>query len=133
MKTFSPFITNYKVWLDSARDTVLKAGVRTYCLLGAEQLDWRYFRDTLFNRDDANKTYVANYKSLDLKAKKPGTTLQRDINATFSLHRSFVTRHKTRLQVYRDDLSNKGKRLPFSVSAIEQQADKLNKDITGLA
>lgn len=133
MKTFSPFLIPYQRWLGEVRNSSVLASARTYCLLGAERLDWRYYRDILFNRDEANAIYVKNYTSKDLKTKQPGTTLQRDINATYSLHRSFVARHKTRMQTYRDDLSNKGKRIPYSIGMCEQRADTLNKTLKGLA
>ena len=131
MKLFSAQLIPFYTWLDSARDAVLTGSTRAYCLLNAKQLDWRYFRDTLFDRKEANKTFVDIYESHDPKKKKPLVTLHKDIDATYSLHKSFAARHKTRIQIYRDDLANKGQRIKSSVAFTEGLVDSLTNKIGG--
>ncbi len=125
MRLFSKKLIPFYKWLDTSRDSSLLGLARKYCLLDAAQLDWRYFRDTLFDRKEANATFVKVYESNVLDEKKPLVTLHKDIDATYSMHRCFAVRHKTRMQLYRDDLSNKGKRLRMSVEIAETSVDNL--------
>ena len=88
-------------------------------------------RDTLFDRKEKNAEYVKLYEEQDYANRKPFVYMQKDISATYALHKSFVARHKTRLQYYRDDFSNKHARVTSSMMHTVGLVEGLNKSIQG--
>ena len=63
-----------------------------------------------FDRTKLNDTYSERYLSTDIPNKKPHSWYQKDINCVYSFHKCFAMRNVSRLQYYRQDLSQKGQR-----------------------
>jgi hypothetical protein len=134
MKLFTPHLEALKTWLLGAANEYSNPGMsRTFVsdAFKAESLNWRYLRDTLFDRKESNAKYVQLHKETDLTKRKPIVYMQKDINATHGMHKSFVVRYKTRLQVYRDDYANKAYRLPSSINNTLGIVDATNTRIRG--
>lgn len=68
-----------------------------------------------FDREQQNSDYKREYEKEEVKDKKAYGFSKTDANLIAAFHRSFASRHKTRLQIYRDDMSMKGKRIPGNV------------------
>jgi hypothetical protein len=62
------------------------------------------------DREDLNSDYTGRYKVKDVKGRKGISAVKIEISALYSFNKCFVQRYKGRLQYYRDDLSQKGKR-----------------------
>jgi len=97
-----------KGWMEKAYTfTTSLATSRTWCSLGysgdLKQADIAKY----FDRSDLNNTYVLRLKETDLRKKQPVLYIQAEINFIYGLHKSAITRHKTRLQAYRDDCAMK--------------------------
>lgn len=71
---------------------------------------------TFFNRKEQNDEYVKRHNVKDIPSKKPHAWYQTDINMIYSFHKCFAMRNATRLQYYRNDLSQKGKRTSTAVN-----------------
>lgn len=65
---------------------------------------------TFFDRTDQNSEYKEKYGEEEIQSKKPYSWLQTEINMIYSFHKCFAMRNATRLQYYRNDLSQKGVR-----------------------
>lgn len=64
-----------------------------------------------FDRKEQNDEYVKRYKETSVPDKLPTAMLQNEINMIYSFHKCFAMRNHTRLQYYRNDLSQKGHRI----------------------
>jgi len=72
--------------------------------LGLEQFQ------KFFDRKKQNETYVERYNNTDLPSRKSYMWQQNEINMIYSFHKCFAMRNMTRLQYYRNDMSQKGAR-----------------------
>ena len=63
-----------------------------------------------FDRKELNSEYKSRYEEKSPKSKKQYAWMQNEINIIYSFHKCFAMRNQTRLQYYRHDLSQKGKR-----------------------
>lgn len=63
-----------------------------------------------FDRKDLNSEYKKRYNDTNPQSKKQYAWIQSEINLIYSFHKCFAMRNQTRLQFYRHDLSQKGKR-----------------------
>ena len=63
-----------------------------------------------FSRKDLNTEYALRYNEKTPNARKQYAWYQNEINLIYSFHKCFAMRNQTRLQYYRHDLSQKGKR-----------------------
>jgi hypothetical protein len=63
-----------------------------------------------FDRKDQNDEYLKQYNQIDITVKKPYIQDQVEINAIAGFHKCFAMRYNSRLQYYRNDLSQKGAR-----------------------
>lgn len=70
-----------------------------------------------FDRQEHNTKYKQRYEDTNPSSKKPYCWYETEINLIYSFHKCFAMRNQTRLQAYRNDLSQKGKRTKFSVNA----------------
>lgn len=70
-----------------------------------------------FDRSEHNSKYDSRYKEKSPASKKAYCWMQTEINLIYSFHKCFAMRNQTRLQAYRNDLSQKGKRTKFSMLA----------------
>lgn len=68
-----------------------------------------------FDREQQNSDYRTEYEKESVADKKAYGFHKTDAALIAGFHRSFASRHKTRLQAYRDDLSMKAKRVPGNV------------------
>lgn len=68
-----------------------------------------------FDREQLNSDYKREYEKDEVADKKAYGFSKTDAALIAGFHRSFAARHKTRLQLYRDDLSMKGKRVPGNI------------------
>jgi hypothetical protein len=70
---------------------------------------------TITNRDNLNDQYVQRFEHEEVQGRKGISALKIEISALYSFQKSFVERHKGRMHFYRDDLSQKGARNPYSM------------------
>lgn len=75
----------------------------------SDELELTSIQD-FFDRKGKNSEYKSNYEEEDIKGKQPYAWLQAEINAIYGFHKCFAMRNHTRLQLYRNDLSQKGAR-----------------------
>jgi hypothetical protein len=66
------------------------------------------------DREQLNTDFRARYKEEDPQSKKGISAIKLEISQLYSFNKSLVLRHKSRLQCYRDDLSQKGARNMFN-------------------
>lgn len=74
-----------------------------------KELTLKDFQD-FFDRKELNNEYKTRYEESQVNAKKASAWIQHEINLIYSFHKCFALRNRTRLQSYRDDLSQKGAR-----------------------
>ena len=105
-------MTSAKEAMDSLQDWSLKAATlrveRPWCMFGLDTQATPAAIAALFDRSVLVKEYIARYNELAPKKKKPHSYLQSEINLLYGMHKAFVARHRTRLETYRDDASQKG-------------------------
>lgn len=63
-----------------------------------------------FDRSKQNATYVKLFNDTNIPGKKPHAFYQQEINMIYSYHKCFAMRHRSRLEYYRCDMSQKGAR-----------------------
>ena len=68
------------------------------------------------DRTQLNQEYIERFNETDPKARKGISADKLEISQLYSFNKSFVQRYKSRLQYYRDDLSQKGARNMYNVS-----------------
>lgn len=99
--TFSKLAIALMDWFVTNKEEPQK---REWCFLGFPKKD--ITRETVkehFNRDDLNNSFKTNYKETDQTKVQAYSPLQAEIQQIQGLERSFVVRHKSRMQVYLDD------------------------------
>lgn len=100
-------LAEYKRWLEAAYSSNADFESRPWCDLGhKEALNQEEFLK-YFDRKELNDEYIKRVKEKDITQKQPYLYLQAEINFIYSMHKSFVARHKTRMQYYRDDCAQK--------------------------
>ncbi len=67
------------------------------------------------DRQQLNQQFKERYKEDNPQAKKGISALKIEVGQLYSFNKSLVQRHKTRLQYYRDDLSQKGARNMYNL------------------
>jgi hypothetical protein len=80
-----------------------------------DKLELKAFQK-FFDRTDQNDKYVERFKEQETKQRKPTAWYQNEINMIYSFHKCFAMRNQTRLQYYRNDLSQKGARNYSSIN-----------------
>jgi hypothetical protein len=82
------------------------------------------------DRTQLNTDYTTRFDEEDVKARKGISAIKIEISQLYSYNKCFVQRYKTRLQYYRDDLSQKGARNMYNTwqSHAEFQELKQNLD-----
>ena len=66
---------------------------------------------TFTDRADLNTQFLERYRDQDVKSRKGTSALQLEIGTLSTMNNAFLQRHKGRMHYYRDDLSQKGKRV----------------------
>jgi hypothetical protein len=108
--TVSEYIEKFEDWQQTVVDSLSKD--RKWCTLDVEKLD-KESVDTAFNTDEQEEAYLKGIENGEKQ--EPYAFLQLDSDVIFSFHKCFTMRHKTRLQNYRDDLSNKDTRVKMAL------------------
>lgn len=110
-------VTSFTTWLEDTHKAVVSgAGTRSWCNLGfTEALSLEKMR-RFFDRSELNKDYEARRKPKAGEAKRPHAYVQAEVHLIYGFHKSFVHRHKTRLQCYKDDCLQKGFNVQSSVN-----------------
>jgi hypothetical protein len=80
---------------------------REWCSMGLEGPITQANIADHFDRTELNEKYEEEYNNGDPETKKPHSYIQAEIDQIYSFHKSFITRHKSRLQLYRDDCAQK--------------------------
>ncbi len=128
-------MTSFASFLKGAADEYLAPGTgkRIFAIdaFKGSSVNWRYFRDVLFDRKDSNARYVELYNENNMSKRRPIVFMQKDIDATYGLHKSFAVRYKTRMQIYRDDFASKAYRIPSSINSTLGTVDAANERIQG--
>lgn len=97
--------------VNALQDWSLEAGTkrveRPWCLFGLTAAFNQENIAKLFDRSEIGKEYQKRYVEIDPHKKKPHSFLQIEAHLIYGAHKAFVARHKTRLQHYRDDASQK--------------------------
>jgi hypothetical protein len=102
--TFNELFIRYQDWLVEACDNFNN---RPWCLLGFNaRISEKEFK-AYFDREELNDQYKSAFNAESQQAKVPHTFIQAEIQLIHGFHKSMVARHKTRLQVYRDDFAQK--------------------------
>lgn len=97
-------IDETKDWLKNAYTSLSTwSEVRKWCVLGLEKTPTDDSIEELFDRSDLNNTFKEQYSNSDIPTKEPYAYSQVEVHMLGSAHRSFAARHKTRMQLYRDD------------------------------
>ena len=79
---------------------------RPWCLFGLTKIDVESIT-ALFDRSELVSEYNTRYNEHDPLKKKPHSYLQTEINLVYGMQKAFTARHRSRLQVYRDDAAQK--------------------------
>lgn len=80
---------------------------RKWCLFGLSFPINRESLAKLFDKKELVDKYVERYKEKDPAKVKPTSYIQAEINLIYGFHKGMTARHKTRLQIYRDDAAQK--------------------------
>lgn len=111
-------------WSQAICDARLHGGhSRKWCLLDYEgSLSDQEAIRAHFDREKLNQAFKEQYELIHEKGKevsslkeKRYSVYQKEIHLIYGCTKSVIARHKTRLQHYRDDLSNKKVRIPLSL------------------
>lgn len=101
-------ITEFKTWIKNVSDNYLfMSPPRTWCLLGMKESLTNDNIRTYFNRDELNAEYVKRFNANQIKTKQATAMIKCEINYIYGFQKGFTNRHKSRLQVYRDDVECK--------------------------
>lgn len=107
-------------WVTDLVETLHQDKFRPWNLMGFDKDISSVNINEYFKRVELNKSYVekSNKKIKTTEEREAVAQLQLEINAIYSIHKSFASRHKTRLQCYKDDLSHKKIRLPSAINVV---------------
>ena len=102
--------------LDQWWEAIAGKTKNVWCLLGCKDQLTRANIQTYFDRTEVNKECVARYNESNLMKKKDHLTYSAEISYIYGFSKSFAARHRTRLQLYADDWSNKKVRTASAVN-----------------
>lgn len=71
---------------------------------------------TVTDRSILNSDYNSRLQIKNVNQKQGGQSIKIELNELYSFQKCFVARHRTRIQYYRDDLSQKGYRNMYAVA-----------------
>lgn len=130
-RSFRDYLDAFESWMD----TIVKVfnfseASRPWTYIGS------FYNDALtkqamvsfFDRQDKNKIYTDEVENIN--SAKGYAHLEMEINSIYGSHKCFAQRHKTRLQYYEDDLSNKGCRIGRNLN---KSIGRMNHFYTSLA
>lgn len=113
----SVIVSEVKLWLKNAYSSTLGTEQRAWCMLGITDRNTQAHGSASgpvvdltpsgiaehFDREDLNTQFEKQYNGSDIPTKECHSYTQVEINLIAAAHRSFAARHKTRMQLYRDD------------------------------
>lgn len=80
---------------------------RPWCLFGLTgPVTGEKLRE-LFDRSDLEKKYADRVNEKDPQKKRQHSYVQTEISLVYGIHKAMAARHRSRLQLYRDDASQK--------------------------
>lgn len=101
-------ITEVKTWLTSTYTAMTSSVVqRKWCTLGMAKSTSAKNINDYFDRTAMNTLYKEQYKNDNFRTKEAYAYTQVEVQLVAATHRSFANRHKTRIQIYRDDCAQK--------------------------
>lgn len=116
--SISDLFTSFTSWLSSIQDSNITIAARKWCLMGFNQAINQENIRAFFDRSKLNEDYIKKYSTRNLADQKAYSHIQLEINAIYSLHKSFASRHKTRLQYYTNDFSQKTTRTKAALNIV---------------
>lgn len=135
MDNLDELLTKFVVWLqDEVTDNRVDGDEKPRIwVLQALGFDKELTQENLRNFIDRTKLHTEfkkRYKERNIAKKKAGTAIELELAALYSFAKCLVERHKTRADYYRDDLSNKGVRIPtaLGISSITLEEIKTEQD-----
>ena len=108
-KTLRELQLKYQAWLVGIRASGLvinQSLPRQWCTFEIPKMTFTDI-NTIFNRSELQSKYYALREQTP--PSEPYTPLLYDINGIASFHKGFAVRHKTRCQIYRDELIGRTK------------------------
>lgn len=110
-------ITEVRDWLKNAYTSVAEGSeVRKWCMLGLEKNPTLDSINEHFDREELNNKFKEQYNNTDLPSKEAYAYTQTEVHMIAAAHRSFAARHKTRMQVYRDDCQVKNYHITSAIT-----------------
>lgn len=128
--TGSQVIDMLQAW---AIEAATKRSDRPWCLFGLEEPFNHEAVAALFDRSALFAQYEKRYNETDPIKKKPHSFLQVECHLIYGTHKAFVARHKTRLQAYRDDSSQKAFHVRRTVEKAYSRFNALQEKAEGEA
>ena len=80
---------------------------RPWCLFGLVGPVTSAKLRELFDRTQLQKTYADRFNEKDPQRKRQHSYVQTEIGLVYGVHKAMAARHRSRLQLYRDDSSQK--------------------------
>lgn len=114
-------------------EVATKRSNRPWCLFGLTEPFSREAVDALFDRSELFTQYEKRYNENDPIKKRPHSFLQVECHLIYGTHKAFVARHKTRLQAYRDDSSQKAFHVRRTVDKAYSRLNALQEKAEGEA
>lgn len=103
-------------WIEKTGESLINFSPRKWCLFDIPNLTKEAIRK-FFDRSALNNQYIKYFNEAnDLLISYPYLYLQKEIDLIYGFHKSFVERHKTRLQVYRADCVEKRVYVPGALN-----------------
>jgi hypothetical protein len=127
-KALDELLTKVLTWLTTTVVDSRKQGDiggRTWVAQALEVTDTLTLDNTrkITDREDLNKEFSKRFDETDVKKRKGISALKVEIDGLLSFNKCFVERHKSRLEYYRSDMSQR-KRAGISVGqALAQQQE----------
>ena len=124
IKKIKDVVDRIYAWSQAICDARLNGGYsRKWCLLDYEgSLSDQEAIRAHFDREKLNQAFKKQYEEIHKKGNEVSaitaerySVYQKEIHLIYGCTKSVIARHKTRLQHYRDDLSNKKVRIPLSL------------------
>lgn len=113
------YFDKFREWLTNIEASCTSATSRTWCMFGFDKAITFSELAKFFDRKDLNDQYIKKYVNKDIAKQQAFSHIQLEINAIYGIHKSFASRHKTRLQCYKDDLSQKTFRTKQAINLVD--------------
>lgn len=136
IKSLSALLKKFAAWMQTeipvGRVSENDATGRTWFLSSLEYDKTLLPKDIreYVDRKDLNKEFVKRYLNMDVKSAKGVSSIKVEISALYSFSKCFSQRYKSRIQYYRDDLSQKGARNMAACGQAQALFEAFDKNMT---